>query len=172
MSDKEKDLPLGDLMATSGFKAAVGLPMPGLVSVKSLKQYVGIKLIFAEPEAKDGKPGYKVIYPDGYVSWSPVAAFEEAYVDVSAMSFGKAFELMRMGYSVARAAWKHQSVFDDVHIRCSPSEEDDNPYAITYHIRTNSGKERVSSWTAQRDDFCIDDWFVFASPKLPTPPST
>lgn len=42
--------------------------------------YVGVKIVFAWPEEKDGKPGYAVKYPDGYVSWSPKGVFEEAYL--------------------------------------------------------------------------------------------
>ena len=30
---------------------------------------------------KDGKKGYKVIYKDGYESWSPKEVFEEAYYE-------------------------------------------------------------------------------------------
>lgn len=52
-----------------------------------MEEYIGVKIIKAEPEAakKDyqmhskGEPGYKVIYPDGYESWSPKKVFEEAY---------------------------------------------------------------------------------------------
>ncbi len=47
------------------------------------KAYIGAKIIQAEPEKRDGKDGYKVIYPDGYESWSPKATFEEAYRPVS-----------------------------------------------------------------------------------------
>lgn len=45
--------------------------------------YIGAKIIQAEPQDREGKPGYKVTYPDGYVSWSPKATFEEAYRRVS-----------------------------------------------------------------------------------------
>ena len=47
------------------------------------KTYIGTKVIDAEPEVKDGRPGYKVYYPDGYVSWSPKDVFEEAYRPLS-----------------------------------------------------------------------------------------
>jgi len=68
-----------------------------------MKVYIGTKIIKAEPmdmatfsntvrtigslveidaEGK-GKPGYKVVYADGYVSWSPKAVFEQAYREVS-----------------------------------------------------------------------------------------
>jgi hypothetical protein len=48
-----------------------------------MQAYIGSKIITAEPQDKDGQPGYKVIYPDNYVSWSPKAVFEEAYRPVS-----------------------------------------------------------------------------------------
>lgn len=41
--------------------------------------YLGVKRVEAYPEERDGKPGYAVIYPDGYKSWSPKAVFEDAY---------------------------------------------------------------------------------------------
>jgi hypothetical protein len=45
--------------------------------------FIGAKLIRAYKAEKDGKPGYIVIYPDNYVSWSPKEVFEEAYRLVS-----------------------------------------------------------------------------------------
>lgn len=41
--------------------------------------YLGVKRVEAYPEERDGKPGYAVIYPDGYKSWSPRAVFDAAY---------------------------------------------------------------------------------------------
>jgi hypothetical protein len=51
-----------------------------------MKAYIGAKIILAEPQerAVDGKPGYRVVYPDGYESWSPAATFEQAYREISA----------------------------------------------------------------------------------------
>ena len=46
------------------------------------KTYIGVKAILAWPEEKDGKPGYGVKYPDGYVSWSPKAVFEAFYFQI------------------------------------------------------------------------------------------
>lgn len=61
-----------------------------------LKNYLGTKLVQAEPMTrgyftvmeKGGETpkenyhdeGYKVVYPDGYVSWSPKEVFEKAYM--------------------------------------------------------------------------------------------
>ena len=64
-----------------------------------MKAYIGTKIILAEPMDKvtavfnglvrdasatiesDGSslPGYKVVYEDGYESWSPKETFERAY---------------------------------------------------------------------------------------------
>ena len=48
-----------------------------------MKTYIGTKIIQAEPVEKDGRPGYKVVYPDGYVSWSPKDVFEASYREIS-----------------------------------------------------------------------------------------
>jgi len=64
-----------------------------------MKKYIGTKVIEAEPMnlgeynkyrgweiPKDEDPerdGYRVVYPDDYVSWSPKEIFEEAYKDIS-----------------------------------------------------------------------------------------
>ncbi|MCP4104344.1 MAG: hypothetical protein GY749_02230 [Desulfobacteraceae bacterium] len=60
----------------------------------TIKTYIGAKIIKAEPmdrcsflksEKKqdttgmETEPGYKVVYPDNYISWSPKAVFETAY---------------------------------------------------------------------------------------------
>lgn len=44
-----------------------------------MERYIGTKIIIAEPQEKDGRAGYKVVYEDGYVSWSPKETFERAY---------------------------------------------------------------------------------------------
>jgi hypothetical protein len=48
---------------------------------KMTQFYVGVKIIEAWKQEKDGKPGYAVKYqPDGYISWSPQDVFEDAYL--------------------------------------------------------------------------------------------
>lgn len=53
-----------------------------------MKSYIGTKVVQAVVAWKEddkGKAikGYKVVYPDGYVSWSPKSAFENSYRRVS-----------------------------------------------------------------------------------------
>lgn len=57
-----------------------------------MKTYIGVKIIKAEPMEKDGKPGYKVKYKDGYESWSPKGVFEEAYRELDCLDFINATE--------------------------------------------------------------------------------
>jgi hypothetical protein len=83
-------------------------------------KFIGTKIIHAEPmdeckflrefkgrdtSDRDTLPGYRVVYPDGYVSWSPKAAFEEAYRPTDGMTFGLATEAMKKGFKVQRAGW-------------------------------------------------------------------
>ena len=44
------------------------------------KTYIGVKMVTAWEQEKDGKPGYAVKYSDGYISWSLKNAFEAAYL--------------------------------------------------------------------------------------------
>lgn len=69
-----------------------------------MKQYIGTKLVKAEPAimvngkmvlvddfdtpipiptGAEVKAGYKVCYPDGYESWSPREVFERAYLPMT-----------------------------------------------------------------------------------------
>lgn len=49
----------------------------------SLQTFIGVKRIQAEPQERNGKPGYRVVYePDGYESWSPKDVFEVAYLPI------------------------------------------------------------------------------------------
>lgn len=48
-----------------------------------MKTYIGTKVIQAEPLDREGVEGYKILYPDGHVSWSPKDVFENAYREVT-----------------------------------------------------------------------------------------
>ncbi len=37
----------------------------------------------SDEQGEENQPGYKVTYPDGYVSWSPKEVFETAYREVT-----------------------------------------------------------------------------------------
>ena len=52
-----------------------------------MENYIGVKIVKAEPQEKNGRPGYRVKYPDGYVSWSPKETFEKAYRKLECKDF-------------------------------------------------------------------------------------
>ena len=52
-----------------------------------MENYIGVKIIKAEPQEKEGVPGYRVKYPDGYESWSPKDVFEKAYRKLDCIGF-------------------------------------------------------------------------------------
>lgn len=105
--------------------------------VKTMQQYIGVKLINAKPMTRgdynafrgwtvpaDENPaddGYLVEYLDGgrgntdlyegYVSWSPKDVFERAYGPTAGMTFGLALEAMKRGERVARAGWNGKGMF-------------------------------------------------------------
>ena len=61
-----------------------------------MKKYIGTKIIEAKKAEKDGRKGYAVRYKDGYESWSPLEAFEEAYHCIDdGLTFGEAIQLMK-----------------------------------------------------------------------------
>ena len=101
-----------------------------------MKQYIGTKIIQAEPAwhylLESGKvitvghdeetpqvvetavhreDGYKVRYADGYESWSPKRVFEEAYRLTDGMSFGLAIEAAKKGERIARAGWNGKNQY-------------------------------------------------------------
>ena len=52
-----------------------------------MENYIGVKIVKAEPQEKNGVPGYRVKYPDNYVSWSPKETFEKAYRKLDCKDF-------------------------------------------------------------------------------------
>ena len=52
-----------------------------------MENYIGVKIVKAEPQEKSGKQGYRVKYSDGYESWSPKDTFEKAYRKLDCKEF-------------------------------------------------------------------------------------
>lgn len=72
----------------------------------TLTTYIGTKIIQAVPEnASNCAEGYRMIYANGYTSWSPKEAFEEAYRPTDRMTFGDALVMLKKGVSVKRENW-------------------------------------------------------------------
>ena len=61
-----------------GSKIILGISMDRHTFLKTVKGAKPTDL------TEENQAGYRVTYPDGYVSWSPVKAFESAYREVTA----------------------------------------------------------------------------------------
>ena len=138
-----------------------------------MKPYIGTKIIQAEPHEKDygppethGQPGYRVVYPDGYTSWSPKSAFEEAYRETSAMSFGLAVEAMKKGKRVARAGWNGKGMWiryigpQDWQFDLDSISETEM-YCEQYgFLAMKTADNKFVPWLASQTDMLADDWQI------------
>ena len=146
-----------------------------------MKIYIGTKIIQAEPQAKNygppethGQPGYKVIYGDGYTSWSPAAAFEEAYHPCDAMTFGLAIEALKMGRRVARVGWNGKGMWlalqpgsvitpEQARGGAAKGRADEGATGITIlpHIDMRAADGSiVVGWLASQTDMLAEDWQI------------
>lgn len=144
-----------------------------------MKRYIGTKIIEAqlsERQDGDGQFGYDVVYPDGYKSWSPNAAFEEAYRGCDAMTFGLALEALKKGLKVARAGWNGKGMWLVlVHGTPVVALKPGTPYAkalpgliqceILPHIdmwtvNAEGRRAMLPGWLASQSDMLSDDWVL------------
>lgn len=154
-----------------------------------MKRYVGVKTINARPcTAKEAKGilgrelcldnadpegnGYLVKYKDGYTSWSPKDAFEEAYREVEGICFGTAIELLKQGKKVARSGWNGKGMYLALQLgsvidrekarggvaKCC-ADEGENEIRILPHIDMKAANgEVVVGWLASQTDMLSEDW--------------
>ncbi len=137
-----------------------------------MQQYIGTKIIHAEPLAKNygptegqGQPGYKVVYPDGYTSWSPAEAFEEAYRPCEAMNFGLAVEALKKGERVARAGWNGKGMW--LSLVGGNEYKVESFIACQQHlpwIGMKTADDKFVPWLASQTDVLADDWQIVSAP--------
>ncbi len=140
-----------------------------------MQTYIGTKIIQAEPLAKNygppethGQPGYKVVYPDGYTSWSPADAFEEAYRPCDAMTFGLAIEALKKGKRVARAGWNGKGMWlalvdgDRWGIGGTAPYDVPGGAHITHasFIGMRTADQKFVPWLASQTDVLAEDWKI------------
>ncbi len=141
-----------------------------------MQQYIGTKIIKAEFQPKNygpteghGQPGYKVVYPDGYTSWSPAAAFEEAYRKCDAMNFGLAIEALKKGLCVARAGWNGKGMFVYyVPANSYPAQTgaaknhfgENAMVPYNAYMAIKNVDNTVSTWVPSVNDVLADDWRI------------
>lgn len=147
-----------------------------------MEQYIGTKIVHAEPvyklqgimysegeivpRTKDVKYGYKVVYPDGYVSWCPKEVFEEAYRPADGMPFGLAIEAAKKGKKIARAGWNGKNQFVELAYCISYKN---NAAEIVNVNHCNIGNKALAfvgtsgvqlGWLASQADMLADDWYI------------
>lgn len=122
-----------------------------------MKQYIGTKIIQAEPASREGQEGYAVQYADGYKSWSPRQAFDESYRPCEAMTFGLAIEALKRGHRVARAGWKGMWVSF-----WHPMHSVDLPFLmLSYLVGSNAyPKGARVPYAPSQPDMLAEDWQI------------
>lgn len=147
-----------------------------------MKQYIGTKLIQAEPAYRiDGiiylksgpvprvmnrEDGYKVVYQDGYESWSPKDVFEAAYRPTDGLSFGLAIEAAKAGHKIQRAGWNGKNQYVEL-ANCISYVNSRGVFMNVEHADIGNkalafvGTSGVQmGWLASQSDMLADDWRI------------
>lgn len=118
--------------------------------------------------------GYKVTYPDGYVSWCPKAQFEAAGRPCDGMTFGMAVEAMKRGAKVARRGWNGKGMYiwvmpgstvsgcnqvTDPHLAEIDKAEGEIRFLGSIRMRTATG-DVLTGWLASQTDMLAEDWEI------------
>ena len=121
--------------------------------------------------------GYKVTYPDGYVSWCPKAQFEAAGRPCDGMTFGMAIEAMKRGCKVTRIGWNGKGMWLCVPLCDGPKEipatgvwgKPNAEYAkqnggtvkvMPYVTMKTADGSIVMGWLASQTDMLAEDWEI------------
>lgn len=148
-----------------------------------MKTYIGTKIIDAEPmtrgaynefrgwqipaDENPGDEGYRVVYPDGYVTWSPKEVFEAAYRELGdAMDFGAAIRALKAGRKVARAGWNGKKQYVELATCISYKGTDGSIINAEHNAIGNAALAFVGTsgvqlgWLASQADMLANDWYV------------
>lgn len=165
-----------------------------------LKNYIGVKMVLADPMTiaryrewqaanldvrsgiiksdVDHDEGYRVVYPDGYVSWCPKDEFEKANRRTDGMTFGHAIEAARKGHKIGRKAMHGQRRFivymPPFHL--APYNDQDAKRKVNDRTAEFVGKDQEldclgyfamcsfndwqPGWIPTQRDMLADDWMV------------
>lgn len=130
-------------------------------------RYIGTKEIVAWPAEKDGQPGYGVKYADGYTSWSPKEAFEEAYRISEpglpqALTFGDAVHYLRQGKKVSRSGWNGKGLWLELQVPDAHSKMTLPYIFMSYPPDSQNTPGARVPWLASQTDALANDWAVLA----------
>jgi hypothetical protein len=155
-----------------------------------MKNYIGIKWIQAEPESrtrtyqslsneeaftKFEEEGYKVVYEDGYESWSPKDVFEKAYQPTDNLKFGLAIEALKRGRKVARQGWNGKNMwlalskgnkalsannFWNPHNKDFAIENGGTAEVLDVITMKTADNKILMGWLASQTDILAEDWVI------------
>jgi hypothetical protein len=159
-----------------------------------MEKFIGIKAVSAEKmnyhaagsqglirdykEDVEDCLGYKIIYEDGYESWSPASVFEKAYRPTDGLTFGDAIEALKKGKKVARKGWNGRGMFlwlkPAVTIKSEwckdeflKSLADDaggeilGLGTVCMYTHDSTGRKAIlTGWLASQSDMLLDDWII------------
>ena len=148
-----------------------------------MKQYIGTKIIEAAPAIRKGgkvyeedwpiprsmepeEAGYRVRYPDGYESWSPKSAFEDAYRPTDGMNFGLAIEAAKKGRKIARKGWNGKGQYVELASGIAYVGPDGKIVNAEHEAIGNRALAFVGTsgvqmgWLASQADMLADDWEI------------
>lgn len=144
-----------------------------------MKEYLTKKVVKAERcrawkdfgSHKRGEMGYKVVYPDGYVSWCPEEEFEDHAQELkTVMNFGDVLQLLYDAPELkfVREGWNGKGMF----IYLVPGKREE-PFAeaekmvkerdgkITHGAYLAiSNKDGVFPWVPSQADMMACDWYL------------
>ena len=126
--------------------------------------YIGTKEVLAYEQTRYEAPGYGVIYPDGYASWSPKATFEAAYRVTEgagqALTFGDALYFLKQGEKVSRAGWNGKGLWLEME-RPDADSKMTLPYVyLNYPDAAQFTPNARVPWLASQTDMLAEDWAV------------
>lgn len=141
-----------------------------------MEKYIGVKLISAEPQVNpktevgyNGQLGYKVVYEDGYTSWSPKDVFEKAYRKIDGLTFGLAIEAVKLGKKIARIGWNGKGMFVyyvpankysfSTEVGKSLADEE-GKVSYNAYLAIKNVNGTVSTWVPSINDVLAEDWLI------------
>lgn len=136
-------------------------------------RYIGTKVITAWPQdriyqqpdsLKTVESGYAVKYEDGYISWSPLKAFVDAYRitegDVQFLTFGDALYFLKRGHKVQRFGWNGKGLWLEMQ-RPDAGSKMTLPYIfMSYPPDAQNTPDARVPWLASQTDMLSEDWRV------------
>lgn len=111
--------------------------------------------------------GYRVVYEDGYESWSPREVFEKSYRPADGLTFGLAIEAAKMGRRIARKGWNGKGQYVELGTEFTYKTAEGDLNHLCYHEDIDSKalvfvgtRGRQVGWLASQADMLAEDWYI------------